>query len=180
MRMRKTRGRKKRRRYWTPCRPCVSSLPSRCSWSLTGATNVQWLDTTDHTSASRRAVIYVMVKLAAASRRFPTSLYVHDIDIGQVRDPAKLGGHADIFRASHRGRPVAVKRLRVLMSRDPDMHKVCDFITISAPVPDGSIRTSAGRPSSGANSNIPLSSHSLELTTSPLLRLASYPSCRPG
>jgi hypothetical protein len=86
--------------------------------------NVQSLDTTDHTSPSRRAVIYVMIKLAAASRRFPTSLYVRDIDISQVRDPAELGGHADIFRASHQGRPVALKRLRALMSKDLDLHKV--------------------------------------------------------
>jgi hypothetical protein len=68
-------------------------------------------------------VIYVMIRLAASSKRFPSSLYVHDVDIGQVRDPTRLGGYADIFEAGHRGRPVALKRLRALTTLTSDLHK---------------------------------------------------------
>jgi hypothetical protein len=102
----------------------ATSIHATACRLLSGRVNLQLLDVTDHTSPSRRTIIYVMIKLAAASRKFPSSIYVRDIDVGQVRDPARLGGYADIFEASHRGRPVALKRLRALTTRESDLHKV--------------------------------------------------------
>jgi hypothetical protein len=120
--------------------------------SLSGRANLQWLDAEDYTSPSRRTVIYVMIRLAASSKRFPSSLYIGDVDIGQVRDPTRLGGHADIFEGDYRGRPVALKRLRALTTRDLELHKVrrtklsrvSQLVIIT-------VRTSAGRLLSGVN-----------------------------
>jgi hypothetical protein len=64
-----------------------------------------------------------MIRLAAASLKLPRSLYVRDIDLGPVRDPAVMGGHADIFTAQYRSRVVALKRLRSFNMRESDFHK---------------------------------------------------------
>jgi hypothetical protein len=113
-----------RRGCWTRCKRCVQLVSTPGRRLLSGRVNLQLLDVTDHTSPSRRTILYVMIKLAAASRRFPSSIYVRDIDVGQVRDPTRFGGYADIFEARHRGRPVALKRLRALTTRESDLHKV--------------------------------------------------------
>jgi hypothetical protein len=87
------------------------------------STSAQWLDTSEPAHSTRRTAIYAMIRLSASSKRFPRSLYVRDIELGVVRDPSKMGGHADVFMARRAGRPVALKRLRTLDVRESDFYK---------------------------------------------------------
>jgi hypothetical protein len=92
---------------------------------------MQWLDSSDPASPSRRAALYVMIRLAACCKRLPRSLYVRDVDDPRVRDPnyvpTKMGGFADIFIATRRGQLVALKRLRSFDVREPDSLRVCSL-----------------------------------------------------
>jgi hypothetical protein len=85
---------------------------------------VKWLDVSEPSHDSRRSVVYLILRLSASSKQLPSSLYVHDIHIGHVRDPARTGGFADIFMADHKGKFVALKRLRTHSIGDSEYHKV--------------------------------------------------------
>jgi hypothetical protein len=43
-----------------------------------------------------RHALYLLVKVSANTRILPTSLFVHGVDIGPIRDPSYAGGFADI------------------------------------------------------------------------------------
>jgi hypothetical protein len=60
-----------------------------------------------------RHALYLLVKLAANSNILPTSLFVHGVDIGSIRDPIYGGGFADIYQGRFEGIDVAVKKLRL-------------------------------------------------------------------
>jgi hypothetical protein len=52
------------------------------------------------------------VKLAASSGHLPSSLFV--VVTNESRDPLFGGGFSDIFRGTHQGQAVAIKRPRVV------------------------------------------------------------------
>jgi hypothetical protein len=68
--------------------------------------------------------VYRLIKLAADSEQLPRSLDIYDVDLGGVRDYVRVGGMADIYRGTYRGRPVAVKKLRLLSDQRSRLHKV--------------------------------------------------------
>jgi hypothetical protein len=66
-----------------------------------------------------------MRKIAAHTGSFPDGLYLKDV----VLNPSehKIGGYADIFQGSFKGRTVAIKRLRTYVALGDDKitcHKV--------------------------------------------------------
>jgi hypothetical protein len=69
-------------------------------------------------------MIYILVKLCLRNTTFPSSLFVPDVDIGDVRDPVEGGGFADIFKGRRDGLDVAVKRLRTFEKDRARIHKV--------------------------------------------------------
>jgi hypothetical protein len=80
----------------------------------------KWLDssTLPCDDSTRRKGIYLLVKLAACSYQLPSTLFLHDVELGESRDPEKNGGSADVFRARRGGEQVAIKRMRGLSDRD--------------------------------------------------------------
>jgi hypothetical protein len=84
----------------------------------------QWLDLSDPEHHLRRQLLYLLIKLAAASHLLPTNIYLQNVDLGETRDPWKFGGFADIFRGTYRGEAVAGKRVRSTMSDREDIHAV--------------------------------------------------------
>jgi hypothetical protein len=87
---------------------------------------MQWLDNGSSLKHPlRRAVIYILVKLAAESGEYPPSLFITGVDVGSNRDPVATGGLADIFRGTYQGQDVAVKRLRMSDSMRAETHRVC-------------------------------------------------------
>jgi hypothetical protein len=84
----------------------------------------QWLDISDPGDPLRRTAVYHLIKLAADSEQLPCSLDIHDVDLGGVRDYVRIGGMADIYRGTYRGRPVAIKKLRMLSDLRSRLHKV--------------------------------------------------------
>jgi hypothetical protein len=65
-----------------------------------------------------------MMRLAAACKQLPPSLYVHGVELGTIRDPLSQGGFADVFKAAYQGGHVALKRLRSYRIGEPDLYKV--------------------------------------------------------
>jgi hypothetical protein len=76
--------------------------------------------------------ISVLVKLAAESNELPSSLFIHGVNAGESRDACRVGGFADVFRATYQGRSVAVKRLRIMESDKGDMHPVSSNVVFSS------------------------------------------------
>lgn len=76
-----------------------------------------WLDTQSN-NALRRIGIRLLVKLATASQKWPTSLLIAGIRTNELRDPIKMGGFADVFLGHHKGKRVAIKRLRITSESD--------------------------------------------------------------
>jgi hypothetical protein len=72
----------------------------------------------------RRRAIYLLLKLASTSRKFPYSFFVDGVDIGTSRDPVAQGGFADVFRGTYRGQAVALKRPRTNAAANTDYHRV--------------------------------------------------------
>jgi hypothetical protein len=73
---------------------------------------------------TRRQAIYLLSKLASASRKFPSSLFVVGVDIGTSRDPLAQGGFADVFRGMYGDQTVALKRPRTTVAAKTDYHRV--------------------------------------------------------
>jgi hypothetical protein len=73
----------------------------------------QWLDLEDPEHPARRRLLYLLIKLAAASQQLPTNIFLQGVDLGEARDPWRTGGFADIFRGTYRNRTVVGKRLRL-------------------------------------------------------------------
>jgi hypothetical protein len=66
----------------------------------------------------------LLVKLSANTRILPTSLFVHGVDIGPIRDPSYAGGFADIYHGLYEGYEVAVKKLRFFEDKRTHIHQV--------------------------------------------------------
>lgn len=60
----------------------------------------------------RHAVRRLLIRLSQTSHTLPASLFIQGVEC-QDREPTGGGSFADIFRASLRGKDVALKRLRV-------------------------------------------------------------------
>ncbi|CAL1702671.1 unnamed protein product [Somion occarium] len=58
----------------------------------------------------------LLLQLSRASSRIPSSLYLNDVEC-EERDAIAGGGFADIFRATHQSKPVALKRLRTFRNQ---------------------------------------------------------------
>jgi hypothetical protein len=71
----------------------------------------QWLDENPE-HVSRRRVLSLLVKIAAASNTLPSSVFVADVHLNSCF-PINNGGFADIFHGTWNGQSVALKRLRV-------------------------------------------------------------------
>jgi hypothetical protein len=107
----------------------IVSLPYMISTRLL-AENSQWLDLSDPELPYRRRLLYLLIKLAAASEQLPTTIFIKDVDLGEARDPWSMGGFADIFRGKYRGRPVVGKRLRLHHTNKQGVHKVIETCCI--------------------------------------------------
>jgi hypothetical protein len=55
----------------------------------------------------------LLIKLAAASELLPDNLYIANTFLEDGRDPSRLGGFSDVFRANLNGNIVALKRIRI-------------------------------------------------------------------
>jgi hypothetical protein len=71
-----------------------------------------------------RHALYLLVTLSTNTHVLPTSLFVHGVDIGSVRDPSHGGGFADIYRGRYKGIEVAVKKLRFSEEQRAHVHRV--------------------------------------------------------
>lgn len=61
---------------------------------------------------SRRVLRRLMTKLAQQSGVLPASLFLHNVGCRSRNNPVFNGGFADIYKGTHKGRCVAIKRLR--------------------------------------------------------------------
>jgi hypothetical protein len=95
------------------------------SSSLALNLRLQLLDRADSDDQTRRCMIYLLLRLCQQNTTFPSSLTIHDVDIGNVLDPIDGGGFADIFKGRYDGVDVAIKRLRVFQNHRARTHKVC-------------------------------------------------------
>jgi hypothetical protein len=68
--------------------------------------------------------LYLLIKLAAASQQLPTHIFLDGVDLGDARDPWRIGGFADIFRGQYRSQLVVGKRLRLQNLDKQVVHKV--------------------------------------------------------
>jgi hypothetical protein len=84
----------------------------------------QWLDLSAPEHPLRRQLLYLLIKLAAASHLFPTNMFLKGVDLGEARDPWNNGGFADIFRGTYRGQAVAGKKVRSAISDRESIHAV--------------------------------------------------------
>jgi hypothetical protein len=66
-------------------------------------------------------MLYLLVKLAASSEQLPPSLFLADITKHTPHSPNSFGGFSDVYKATHQGKVVAFKQLRV---HQPDLHLV--------------------------------------------------------
>ena len=85
----------------------------------------QWLDSSKEDPLRRKA-IYILVKLAARSGALPTSLFVKGVKL-QSMHAVSMGGFADVYKGLLDGELVALKRLRITVSRKEreKMYQVC-------------------------------------------------------
>lgn len=58
-----------------------------------------------------RNLRHVQLKLALRSKLLPFSLYVNNVECS--KNSFAAGGFADIYKGAHKGKKVAIKRLRV-------------------------------------------------------------------
>jgi hypothetical protein len=100
------------------------------------------------------------VKFCSRTSQLPASLFIHGVNIGDVRDPCSTGGFADIYRGKYRQMEVAVKKLRFLIADDrAAVHKVglcstfCRFDDIPA---DAQTSLFARRRLCGSSSTTPM------------------------
>jgi hypothetical protein len=98
------------------------------------ADDIQWLDLSDPEHPGRRRLLYLLIKLAAASEHLPSSMFLNGVDLGDVRDPWTTGGFADIFRGTFQGQRVVGKRLRLHNLDKQAVHKVTTDNLIVPPV----------------------------------------------
>jgi hypothetical protein len=82
---------------------------------------VQWLDVASISHPLRRQMLYFLVKLAAASKRLPSSIYTPGVAL--ISGPCH-GGYANIYRGIYKDTVVAIKQLRS-NEDDPDPFTVC-------------------------------------------------------
>jgi hypothetical protein len=69
----------------------------------------------------------LLMKLAIVSGVLPESLVIHGVN-GVSKTAVCGGGFADIYRACHEGREVALKKFRVFQTRDRQaLHRVCEI-----------------------------------------------------
>jgi hypothetical protein len=70
----------------------------------------EWLDLSPANHSLRRRILYLFVKLAEDSKKYPLSLFLEGIDIGVSKIPKYRGGFAEVYRGTYLERVVAVKR----------------------------------------------------------------------
>lgn len=91
------------------------SVPRRLPIAQGLTSCFQWLDSSKEDPLRRKA-ISILVKLAARSGVLPKSLFVEGITL-QSMDPVSIGGFADVYKGLMDGQVLALKRLRITVSR---------------------------------------------------------------
>ena len=82
----------------------------------------------------RRELLNALCKMCSRQRTIPESMHmVNCLNGGLVEECG--GGQATVFRANHKGRPVAIKIMRLYLTDDFDK---CLSVKISSLLPRGS------------------------------------------
>ena len=80
----------------------------------------------------RHELLNILCKMCSRQRMIPKSMHAANcLNDGNLIEECR-GGYADIFRGEHKGRPVAVKILRLYLTSDVDKRfSVSLFISYS-------------------------------------------------
>lgn len=87
---------------------------------------IQILEKSVVSDQERPEFLNILCKMCSRQRSIPTSMVIMNCD-DEEPNPARIGGHADVFRGVHRGCRVAIKVLRV-NSGNPDRQHVGLFV----------------------------------------------------
>ena len=79
----------------------------------------------------RYELLNILCKMCSGQRTIPKSMHVDDCLSGELIEEYD-GGHATVFRGQHKGRPVAVKIVRLYLTSNFDK---CFSVDIFAPSP---------------------------------------------
>jgi hypothetical protein len=127
----------------------IQTVRWRLDHSYLISDSIQWLDLSHPEHSLRRQLLYLLIKLAAASHLLPTNMFLQGVNLGDTSVPWRMGGFADIFRGWYQGREVVGKRLRLTTSETHDIHTVSSVFESLAILPQIRHRHFVGKHSYG-------------------------------
>ena len=109
----------------------------------------------------RHELLNILCKMCSRQRMVPKSMHVDSCLNGELIEEYN-GGHATVFRGEHKGRPVAVKSVRIYLTSDFGKCLGVNILapyTVGVPIDHGVYRNSAERLLRGGISDTRTSYH---------------------